>query len=177
MPLVCLRGCRLRAVAKGPVRACACLCVRLWFFMSSPEWMWMSSTVSMVAKSQKKNAHNGKMPEKTLVMLVIITQQTRRLFAPGLYLLFRPPPPALDSCSLSLTMIKKCGPRREQVSRETHQKRAQGSRRQHRFGTRGQMKGSVFVSGQHTQTVLNRLKWGLSAGPTDNTSTERCLKR
>lgn len=31
------------------------------------------------------------MPEKTLVMLVVITRQTGRLFAPGLYLLLRSP--------------------------------------------------------------------------------------
>lgn len=60
----------------------------------------MSGIVSMVAKSQQKNEHNGKMPEKTLVMLVIITQHTRLAF-------ISLPPPALASCSLSLTMIKK----------------------------------------------------------------------
>lgn len=40
----------------------------------------MSGIVSMVAKSQQKNEHNGKMPEKTLVRLVIIAQHTRLAF-------------------------------------------------------------------------------------------------
>lgn len=114
VPLVCLLGCQHLAVAKGPLRACACLCASLCVFscpclngcecQAQQAW-WPNPKRGMLIMGKWERK-----PERTLVMRAVITQQTGRLFAPGLYLLFSLPS-APASCSLSLTMIKKCGPR------------------------------------------------------------------
>lgn len=136
----CLLGCKHRAVAKGPVGACVCisLCffVVFFFFLYFPVWMDVNVTVSMVANPRRRMLIMGKwerQPERILVMLVIIRQQTGRLCVSGLCLFFTPTAPA--SCTLSLT-IKKSSPRDAgvQVSRRTQRRLTPGSQCQHSFG-------------------------------------------
>lgn len=90
-------------------------------------------------------------------MLVIIRQQTGRLFVSGLYLLLSSPS-ALASYSLSLTRIKKIRPQWEQVKQANTTKAQSREPTPTLVWTRGQMNVSEFVRGQGIQTVIKRLQ-------------------
>lgn len=129
------------------------------FHVSSREWTWMSSAVSAVANPKRKNAHNGKMRAATWedprYACHYQTADGGGLFAPGLYLLFSPPPLCSRLVLTAINEDQKIRPWREQVSRRTQQKPTRGIQRQHWFGQEAKLAAqNLSLDGAFVCTTL-----------------------